>query len=649
MRGTHSMTLRHAVLAAAIVAGITTAATAADGQLRMARIFQDNMVLQREMPVPVWGWAAPGATVEVSFAGQKEEVRTDEQGRWKAVLEPMAASREGRVLEAKVGDASVSVKDVLVGEVWMAAGQSNMVAGGPDTDTGVYPHYVSPGTQGGKPEIRVCDSLGWSLSLEPLDDYARRASDGSTGCAWEAMQENPPAKSMGPAYYFARVVRDGLDVPVGLVLTAVSGTPQTTWMARETLESFPPLDSKSGAANYYQELLTFHTAKAAESKGLATFEAYKKAEAEWLASDARGRAPGFSTHFPSSLYNARIHPLAPFAFRGVIWHQGEGGPGGPYGERLVAMVKQWRTLFGHDFVFLPGTLARLTTQAPPLAPMCSGFYRSNTNEQIRHACELFGGDKNVALVELYDLGYWETHFLQKAEMGRRMGLAALAVAYGQKHVYTGPQMVKTDIEGGKVTLRFEHVGDGLVYQPSIDGISGVYLRGKDGTSRWANVTVVGKDTIEVWHPDIAAAETVAYAANVNPHETILNSAGIPATPFTVNPSRGKDEAPPYQLVSLEGDASGLILHIPHVRRHGYVFQPKPGRGKKQAGGPVTVEAYIPAEWKGYEVEADGKPIEVTEKTRDGARFVTFKAVVDGPWVIVAETGHAAEFRKVNRY
>lgn len=281
--------------------------------------------------------------------------------------------------------------------------------------------------------------------------------------------------------------------------------------------------------------------------------------------------------------------------------------------------------------------------------MRSGFYRSSRNIGINRAFTLFGEDKAVALVELYDLGYWETHFKQKAEMGRRMGLAALAVAYGQDHVYTGPKMTETKIEGGRATVQFDHVGEGLSYRPSIDGISGVYLCGKDGTRRWGLVKVVGKNAIEVSHPDIAEIQTVAYAAHANPHETLFNSADLPASPFTVNPDRGRAPAPPVRLVTFKTANPDLTLHIPHVRRHGYVFRPTPKWRKKAPKEPIALQVYIPNEWKDYSVEVGGKPVTATETIHEGARLATFDIPVDGKWIIVAEKGRAAEFRNVNRY
>jgi sialate O-acetylesterase len=618
-------TLRNAALLAALAAATPLLAA----EPKLASIFQDHMVLQREKPVAIWGWADAGTKVDVAFAGQKKEATADGKGYWKVMLEPLQASREGQTLEVKAGGKTLACKDVLVGEVWVIAGQSNMVVGGPDVDLGVYPHYVSPGTKGGKPEIRII-RYGAGAYLEPQADVT--AAPRKEAGKWGVMPENPPAKAMNNPEYAARVIRDGLDVPVGLVHAAVSGTNQAAWMSKATLEKFPAL---KGSGNFYDEFMKEMEGRLAGSKEpYKTFQDFEKAQKE---GKARETLP--IDDFPTALYNTRIYPLAPLTVRGFMWHQGEAGPGGPYGERLVAMIKQWRELFGQDFYFIWGTLGRNTADQPPLTPMRSGFYRSSGNVGIRKAQELFGPTEKskAALVEFYDAADNGTHWLAKNETGRRLGLAALTVAYGQKHVYTGPQMAETKIEGKKATVKFTHVGDGLVYEPSINGISGVYLRGKDGTTRWANVKVTGKDSIEVSHPDIKEIETVAYADNPNPHETIFNSAKLPASPFVVRPVQAKDPKGPISLVTVEGKGKP-DLQVPHVRRSGYVFK---------VGKAEQVQAFIPKEWNGYEVESAGKPIETKETTQDGAKLVKFEAPA-GTWVIVAEKGKASEFRNVNR-
>lgn len=387
-----------AVVLLSAAAGPTWGQAAADAKsARVAAVFQDNMVLQRDMPVPVWGWAAPGEAVEVKFAGQAKQATADPRGRWKVTLDPLAASNEGRPLEVRLGDAAVTRKNVLVGEVWVAAGQSNMVAGGPDRDTGVYP-YVPATAAAGKPEVRLTE-FGGGASLEPLDDL-----DPAAGApkAWAVMPEGPAPDDTAPTQYFARALRDELGVPVGVIRIAVPGTNQGAWLARQTLESFPAVGGDK--PNTYEQLLADMIAKLAESNlPNKTWDDMRRAEEAWR-NAPKGRSPSSALpywNFPTALYNTRVHPLAPLAFRGVIWHQGEAGPRGPYGDRLVAMARQWRQLFGHDFYFVWGTLSRTTTTPPPLAPVRTSFYRSLQNLTIREALPKFGDDKRVAMVELY--------------------------------------------------------------------------------------------------------------------------------------------------------------------------------------------------------------------------------------------------------
>lgn len=608
---------------------------------RLADIFQDGAVLQRSLPVPVWGWADPGSKVTVSFAGQNVSAQADPKGYWKAVLQPLEASSEGRELVVSSGSETITLKDLLVGEVWLVAGQSNMRAGGEDLDTGIYPHYQ---TQGSPPEIRIRD-FGWGASLDPLEDTdpTQRGKE-----KWTVMPESPAPAVMNIGQYFSRVIRDTEKVPVGMIIVAVPGTNQAAWMSRETLEKFP---AEGAEANYYQSFLAQKEAELAASKGpFKSWEDFMKADAEWR-QDPKGLWPARSVlnipNFPTALYNTRIHPLAPYAVRGVLWHQGEGGPRGPYGKRLVAMFKQWRQLFGQEFPVIWGTLSRHTASQPPIEPSTEGFYRSFTNTEIRMALELFEGDPKTEYVEFFDLGNYDTHFLQKAEAGRRMGLAALAKVYGKQQLYSGPRMKSTKIAGGEATIEFEYCGEGLTYQPSIAGISGIYLRGADGTARWAQVKQVNKNTIAVSHPDIADLKVVAYASNPNPHETLFNSAGLPASPFTVNPGdlNYKDAPPALELIRLDAGTGKPALHVSHVRSEGYIFAAK----EKGGSEPIAVHAYIPKEWSGYEVEIDGKPITATESTDKGEKFIQFQLTVNGPPAIVAQKGKAAEFRKVNRF
>jgi len=614
----------------------------AHAETRLADIFLDGAILQRQAPVPVWGWAEPGAKVEVSFGGQTRSATADDKGYWKVTLDPLEASNEGRELVLQSGSEKQVVKNVRVGEVWLVSGQSNMRAGGPDRDTGVYPFYQSKSGNG--PEIRVRE-FGSGASLEPeADEPLNRGKN-----PWEPMPDLVPNKEYPLAYYFARILRDQLQVPVGLIMVAVPGTNQAAWMAKETLESFPA--AGGGGANFYESFLA--EKESALAKGKTPFKSwaeFKELEKTWLENPSGlwpGRGQLVLANYPTALYNTRIYPLAPYAFRGVLWHQGEAGPGGAYGQRLVAMFKQWRTLFGHDFPVIWGTLSKNTASQPPLEPALETFYRSGTNVEIRRALELFQGDKGAEFVEFYDLGNDDTHFTQKAEAGRRMALAALAKVYDKPQLYTAPRLAESKLEGGRAILRFDHVGTALAYEPGINGISGVIVSGSDGRGRWANVKVIDAQTIECSHPEVADVKFVAYGGSPNPHETLFSSEGLPAGPFAVNSGSVKLEnaKAPYSILKIEG-GNDAKLHLEHVRREGYVFEI---RKNKAAGEKVTVQAYVPEEWKGAEVTADGQAVATESVTADGASFVRFEAAVNGPRVIVAKPGKAGEFQKVDRY
>jgi sialate O-acetylesterase len=666
----------------------------AGADTRLATIFQDNMVLQREKPVPVWGWADPGTQVEVDFAGQSKQAKADDKGYWKAVLDPLTANATGQDLTAKIGSTTVTRKNVLIGEVWFTASHSALGSDGPYFDTGFYPPYDF-GAGAGKPEIRYCQ-FGFGASLTPYDDIDPM---GRAGTYWKTFNENPASQAMTAVGYFARALRNELNVPVGIVqMILVSATDSPTWCSRETLESFP---SNDGHANFYEEVLAKKNAQLADPHlPFHSFDEFKKLEDAWRVSKTGGwPGAGITLNgIPTMGYNTRVYPLHPFAARGVIYWAITGSDHGVAAPLDGAMQKQWRELFGQDLYFLESGSCRYTNDQPPLTPFLSSTWVTDGGETIRAAALLLKDDPKMAPVDQFDTGDWVTHLMDKGQQGLRFAYAALTVAYGKNYIYTGPRMIETKIEGNKATVRFDHVGDGLIYQPSIDGISGVYLLGKDGKSVWGEVNVTGKDTVEFSSPNISELAGVAYAENVSPHETLFNSEGgkaaLPASPFTTIPISG-GTPPKFRIVSMVGETGwdhvlnnavvkNAHISLAHLRRSGYVFQiigqetldngmrpiaqTTPDLTTSSASVPVM--AYIPAEWKGYEVvmgdkydvrdvggftvskglvKTGGKPIEATETDKDGAKFVTFNAPVDSTWVIVAETGKAADFAKVNRY
>jgi sialate O-acetylesterase len=668
---------------------------------RLARVFQDNMVLQQQKPVPVWGWADPATQVEVDFAGQSKQATADEKGYWKAILDPLTANGTGQDLTAKIGATSVTCKNVLVGEVWICAGPSGTTAEGPNIDTGVYPHYVSQGTAGGKPEVRVFTVFN-GTSMEPWPDFDP-VFQGQGDAHWRTLKENagPDDDTVmrNSMEYCARIMRDKLNVPVAVIHLITVGVLLPDWFSKETLEALP---SDVGTGNCFDYLFNLENAHLAKGNGpIKSWDDLQKAMDDWKANPKGGQPFDFA--FPTVAYNTRLYPLAPFAIRGFrLFSPPVPGTDGAAG--IVAMVKQWRQLFGQDFYFVNCTNIRLrTSDQPPLKP--GMYFWDQGTKAIFDSLPLFGDDAKLeGLVDFTDLSSWQAHHCQRAEEGRRLASTILALAYGQPLAAdgAGPRAADMKIEGNKATIRFDQVGDGIVYQPSIDGISGVYLRGKSGPGQWAQVNVVGKDTIELSSPDISELDIVAYGQATNAHETLFSSGGLPAAPFILNPPKGNagppDPQPPYRMVDLVGSTGwdhvfnndaikNAHISLVHVRRTGYVFQVNgqetldvnmkqvagAGQSDEQlanSSATAPMQAYIPAEWDGYEVvtgdkcelpfiggspvfkgivKTGGKVLPTTETTHDGAKFVTFDGPVDGTWIIVAQKGKAVDFAKVNRY
>jgi sialate O-acetylesterase len=615
---------------------LLTFPAAATAELRLAHVFQENMVLQRDMKTPVWGWADPKATVTVAFAGQSKQVTANDKGYWIAELEPLKTSAQGQVLSVSSGGSKIDCKNVLVGEVWVLSGQSNMAR--PLRNESLdYPWYKDYYNDAEYPQIRFI-TYGMGASSTPLEEIevpARKTQK------WQAMTKATSQHVMSIGFFFSKRISRELNTPIGLVQVAVSGTPQSAWIAKETLESFP---GENGKPNYYQSLLGSAEAKlATAAKGtVKSFDAFEAALATWRKDPAATERswPGDAviTDYPSVLYNARVHPLAPLAFRGMLWHQGEAGPGGAYGKRMLASIKQHRQLFKHDFHFIFGTLTRKTMLPPPMEPMVTNF--GQINHSMIEGDQLFG--ETGTLVNFFDLGNPWTHWANKEEAGRRMALAALDRVYGKKQVFTGPQLIESKVAGATVTCKFRHVGGGIKHQPSIDNISGVVIVDKKGNHFWADVKVAGNDTLVFSHPKVTDAAAVFYGCHTNPHETIFNAEGFAAFQFTAGnapPVKGKDESPLISVVS--SDKPKVDLHIYHVRQDGYVLTAL--ESKTPPAGNVKIKAYVPSTWKDVAVEVGDKTVDsgnpVTEK---GKKYIQVDVPINGPRVVISNAAHDSQ-------
>ncbi len=478
------------VLAAALVGTL-------HADVRLHGLFSDNMVLQRGRPIPVWGWADDGEDVTVEFRGAKRST-TARQGRWKILL-PVQKAGGPDTLTVR-GNNVLSLTNVLVGEVWIASGQSNMEW--PLRASRDATNAIATATH---PHLRLF-TVPKLKSQTPVDNVKS---------AWvECTPETVPGFS-AVAYYFGLDLHHALDVPLGLINTSWGGSPAEVWMSHETLAAHP---------RYLKEILQpapgqwerFEQQQAAWQKETDDLKAQGQQQTK-----ARPRAPWR----PSELYNGMIAPLIPFAFRGAIWYQGESNAGRAHQYRTLFpdMISNWRRDWNQgDFTFLAVQLAPYMKIQPE--PKESAW------AELREAQWLATRKlPNVGLAVITDVGEQDDiHPRKKQPVGARLALAARHLAYQQNIPWSGPQFSRLNVKNNQAFLSFSHVYGGLV---SRNGkLTGFTVAGPDRKFVWANAHIDGRRVV-VSSPDVPHPVAVRYGWADYPEVNLWNVEGLPATPF----------------------------------------------------------------------------------------------------------------------
>ncbi len=477
-------------------------------------LFTDGAVLQRGMPVPVWGTADDGEKVTVKFQGQ-EVSTTSKDGKWQVKLAELKAG--GPFSMTIEGKNKVEVADVLVGEVWVCSGQSNMeFALGRSAEAGAS---VPKATD---PELRLY-TVPKLVSDEPLDTIKGKDSPGQR--SWLASDPESAAKFSAVAYYFGRDLRKALGVPVGLIHSSWGGTNAESWTSRRTLEADPALkglldDYAKALARYPAAMEKFRADQAAHRQKVAAAKAAGKTV------PMAPRAPvGPTSPHVSGLYNAMIVPLQPYAIRGAIWYQGEANAGRAHQYRtlLPAMIKNWRQDWNQgDFPFLIVQLApfRKIVEEPG-----DSDWAELRESQLRTAQNL----PKTGMAVITDVGdEGDVHPKQKEPVGARLALAARSVAYGEPVVGSGPEYASMDVKGDRVVLRFKNVGAGLAAK---DGpLKGFAIAGEDRKFVNAEAEIEG-DTVVVHSDKVARPVAVRFGWANYPVVNLWNKDGLPASPF----------------------------------------------------------------------------------------------------------------------
>lgn len=497
-----------ATLAFTTLALVTASPLAA--AVTLASPFSDHAVLQQGLPVPVWGTADAGEKVAVTCAGQTKTATADAQGRWRVKLDPLTVG--GSPLEMTIaGSSTIVLKDLLVGEVWVCSGQSNM-------------QMSVKSSNNSDQEIAAA-----TFPLIRLYSVERKTSDQPLETCKGDWKECTPAnipQFSAVAYFFGRHLHQELKVPIGLIHTSWGGTPAEAWTSREAL---------SGNAEMKDVFAAWDKRMADLPKAQAKFEqdnaAWKKAAEEAKAAGKPApkppRAPEGqnSPHKPASLRNGMITPLLPYAIKGALWYQGESNSGQPmkYRTLLPLMISDWRQAWGQgDFPFHIVQLANYMKRMPdPTDTNWAALREAQWLTTVRVP--------KTGLAVTIDIGDGEDiHPKNKQDVGKRLALAALAQDYGKQIEYSGPVFKELKTDGAKAIVSFTHLGGGLVAKGG--KLTGFAIAGEDRKFVWADATVDG-DTVVLTNAAVAKPVIVRYAWADNPECSLYNKADLPAVPF----------------------------------------------------------------------------------------------------------------------
>ncbi len=474
--------------------------------VRLPAVFSDHMVLLAQAPAPIWGWAEPGEDVTVTIAGRVLRTKASSQGKWQVVFHQLATSADPVTLSVVAAN-TIMVHDVLIGEVWLGSGQSNMamiVAQAQD--------YAREQAAANYPAIRVfTERSGPSTTMQ-------EAGSGT----WVVCSPATVGGFSATLFYFGREIHRALRVPLGLINSSVGGSPIEAWIAREAQEASAEL--KPFMSLVERERLAAEAAQVKFERALAVWQhetetpGAKKRPAQprppALVRQARHAAPG-------CLFNAKIAPLIPYAIRGALWYQGEANTApekAPYYRRqLTLLVQDWRARWGHEFPF---AWAQLPNYAGP------GRDWPTVREAMRQALALPQTGMGINI----DIGNPNNvHPANKQEVGRRLSLWALGSVYHREVVATsGPLPLSHEIRGGEVIVTFAHADGGLVARGG--ELTGFLIAGEDRQWRPARARTQGA-IVMLTHPDVVHPVAMRYAWENDPVCNLYNGAGLPASPF----------------------------------------------------------------------------------------------------------------------
>jgi sialate O-acetylesterase len=498
---------------AALAIAFVLLTAAAPAAVRLPQVFGDHMVLQRDAPIVVWGWAGAGENVTVTLAGRTATAAADAAGGWRVTLPPLSAGGPFEMTVA--GENRITLADVLVGEVWLCSGQSNMEMNLKNTD-----NAEEVLASADLPRLRLL-TVEKRPSPQPQPDIRG---------AWTECTPKSAEAFSAVAFFFGRRIQAELNVPVGLINSSWGGTLAEVWTPASGFALGAGLDKLAIKVREADRQY-----RAALPAKLGEFEAWTSAAREALRADAplplspeMLKHPIYSEGFPNqptSLFNGMIHPLVPFAIRGALWYQGEANAtihDGPlYVEKMKALIGGWRSLWGRgDFPFYFVEIAPL-----------DAVYEGDDLPKLWDAQRAILAIPNTGMAVTTDIANLkDIHPRNKLDVGNRLALWALAKDYGRKDlVYSGPLFKSVVFREGRAQVAFDHADGGLV---AVGGgePSWFEIAGADRVFKKAHVRIDGQALV-VWSEDVPQPAAVRFAWHRNCAPNLINAAGLPASPF----------------------------------------------------------------------------------------------------------------------
>jgi len=515
-----------------LLAILLASAVTARAELKLPAIISDHMVLQQKQSNPIWGWDNPGATVTVTFAGQGKSAEAGPDGKWAVKLDPVTANAQPQTISI-AGTSKKEIRDVLVGEVWMCSGQSNMGFTLREDFNG---------------DLEAASSRLDTLRLIKVPNVGAQDLKTDFTGSWKLSTPESASPFSAVGFMFGRYLHAILGVPVGLIDNSWRGSAAEAWIRRDTIEKDPRF-----------KLLMDNTHKhEADSQSEKAEADYDAAVEKWKANVEKAKADGkqpprapqspqawLTGNFrPGNIFAGVVNPTLGYGIKGVIWYQGEANASRAYeyAELFPFMIEQWRKEWNEgDFPFYWVQLPNFMPRKPEPGDSDWAELRESQTKTMK-----LPNTGQAVIIDLGEAG--NGHPKNKHDVAARLVRWALAKDYGLKFSYRSPEFKSLEIEGNKAIVTLDYFGSGL-HPFGVEEAEGFAICGEDKVWHWAKGKILPGDKIEVSSDQVAAPVAVRYAWADNPACNLYNKdGGLPVTPFRTDDfemtTRPKHTAPP---------------------------------------------------------------------------------------------------------